>query len=229
MRTFLIALMMTLATQAGANEAVYEFRNPETILYLACDGDTDDEKDLLILMKKNNKWKVRFDDNDGTVQDFPEMDGYVFEELAGPELIWDGLKYDKPLIVKFDLRNYYNPKFSFLVMGSKIEIDCSNITERIEFYLDTAMIETPKFQEYIQEYNSKIDYLEAQLEQQKVKIDKLELQDIVSQSLISVDEVQAVPRLDFLCNYFKQMYPEDHKIMTRKKIATASGLKNICK
>ena len=212
MRFILTLLFANFVVQAAAEDVVYEFTTPTHEIFLACDGDNDDEKSFAILERNYLKWNVRLDGL-GVLP-------IIFDEKPGPEIIYENLSSDEPVKVKFDLRNYDAPKFILVTMGATEVTECQNITEQIKFF-------TGKIDEQQQNTGSK-ELVELN---NKVRLlqDEIETMKLAQLALDSLDEQQIEVRLNFLCAYLKDRFPQEYNVLTRKRIPTATGLVVVCK
>ena len=211
MRTFLAALLMVLATQAGAaTDAVYEFKDQTRDMYLSCTGDTEDEKQLMLLSRNGLDWKVRIEDVPLTLD---------FKEMPGPKLFFQDLNTSNPIEINIDLRKYSTATITMKTLGSTSVMLCENVTEQL------------KILEAFREKNKAIiskdstSELNNEILQLKEEIDILELQLSTFEAL---DETETKARLNYLCGHIYRLFPEEYEILIRKRIPTPNGLKVVC-
>ena len=210
MRSILAALFMTIAMQSVAQTAVYEFSDKTLQLFLICDGDTANEKMSVELNRSSMNWTVR-------VQGLEELLNFV--ERAGPELIYEDLSGTNPVKMKIDLRKYFTAEISIVRMGSTDVVECANVTDQIAFFLNPKNAGNSKVNEdLIFELNEKIKKLSAE-------IDILEL---AQEAVETVNDDKIQRRISFLCAYIRDRYPADYRVLTRRRIASSTGLTNVC-
>ena len=117
MRFIPIIIFSIVCYQASAESAVYEFKDKNVELFLAC--EEEGEEFLIALNRTESDWKLRFSGDEKILS---------FTEEAGPRLYHEDLTSADPYKVEIDLRNPSNPVITTKVIGSTQEIKCKDIT-----------------------------------------------------------------------------------------------------
>ena len=211
MRLILTLILISFASQTAAQDVVYEFSTPEHELFVECDGDDGEEKSFMILQRNNFEWTVRINGSG--------VEPLKFNEQPGPELYFEDLTSKNPVKVKFDLRNYDAPQFIVVAMGKTETVQCRNITEQIKFFTSRIAEQSDaSTAQEVAELKSKILTLN----------DEIERLNIAQLALDTLDEQKIQVRLNFLCAYLKERFPQEYRILTRKRIPTTAGLIIVC-
>jgi hypothetical protein len=142
MRFIPIIIFSIVCYQASAETAVYEFKDKNVELFLAC--EEEGEEFLIALNRTDSDWKLRFSGDTKTLS---------FTEEAGPRLYHEDLTASDPYKVEIDLRNPTNPLITTKVIGSTQEIKCKDITNLTQALDDfrTGEFERNRIQELSRE------------------------------------------------------------------------------
>ena len=195
MRTILAIIFVTLATHASAETAVYEFKDKNVELFLAC-GEVGEEH-LIALNRTDSDWKLRY---------YGENKTLSFTEEAGPILYHEDLTAPDPYKVEIDLRNPTNPVITTKVIGSTLEIKCKDITNLTQAIDDfrTGEFERNRIQELSREISQLKSDRDTQIQALNEMLSKLnkEISELINEriELNNRNLEDARESLDRVCN-----------------------------
>lgn len=165
MKKLIATLTVVLfANQASAEDAVYEFKDKNVELFLAC--EEFGEEFMIALNRTDSDWKIRSSSDDKILS---------LIEKPGPRLHHEDLTPPNPYKLEVDLRNPTNPVITMKVIGSTIETKCKDITNLTQALDDfrTGEFERNRIQELSREISQLKSDRDTQIQALNERLSKL--------------------------------------------------------